>query len=344
MRSATQIRNQIETALAERIPAALTPSPRIPRAIAATGLQSIDALLEGGLPVAAITEVVGPECSGRTSLALSFLAGMTQTNKVCAWIDVSDGLDPESAAANGVELSRLLWVRCGIPDAPRIVPVSRPTFVIPEKYFAPPPIKKGLHGGGFGSHPRDEIKGISNAVSGLFRTEATIPHCVELQRKPLVERASKKNPPVIRQRKSASPSGKPWSRIGQALRVADLLLQGGGFSAIVLDMCSIAPEDALRIPLATWFRYRAAAERNLTSILLLTQHSCAKSGAELLLRLEPGGVHHEGNAVLSNMEHRLKIERRRLLPIGTNITPLRKPPQTANNTSWCSQTAWTGPR
>ena len=84
---------------------------------------------------------------------------MTQANKVCAWIDVSDGLDPESAAANGVELSRLLWVRCGISDAPRIVPVSQPAFVLPEKYFAPPPIKKGLHGGGFGSHPRDEIKG-----------------------------------------------------------------------------------------------------------------------------------------------------------------------------------------
>ena len=81
MRSAAQIRNQIETALAERIPAALTPSPRMSRAITATGIQSVDALLEGGLPVGAITESVGPECSGRTSLALSFVAGMTQDNE-----------------------------------------------------------------------------------------------------------------------------------------------------------------------------------------------------------------------------------------------------------------------
>ena len=344
MRSATQIRNQIETALAERIPAALTPAPRMPRAIAATGIQNVDALLEGGLPVGAITEVVGPECSGRTSLALSFLAEMTQANKVCAWIDVSDGLDPESAAANGVELSRLLWVRCGISDAPRIVPVSQPAFVLPEKYFAPPPIKKGLHGGGFGSHPRDEIKGISSAVSGLFRSEAAVPNRIELQKKPLVDRATKQLPIVTRQGKRVPSSSKPWSRIGQALRVADLLLQGGGFSAIVLDMCSIAPEDALRIPLATWFRYRAAAERTLTSILLLTQRSCAKSSAELLLRLGPGDVHHEGNAVLSGMEHHLEIARQRFMPIRTNVTPLRKPPQNANNTSWSSQTAWTGPR
>ena len=54
---------------------------------------------------------------------------------------------------------------------------------------------------------------------------------------------------------------KPYSRLDQALRVADLLLQAGGFSAIVIDMGSVAPEFALRVPLATWFRHRAAAER-----------------------------------------------------------------------------------
>jgi hypothetical protein len=74
---------------------------------------------------------------------------------------------------------------------------------------------------------------------------------------------------------------KPWARIAQALRAADLLLQAGGVSAIVLDMAGIAPEHAARVPLATWFRYRAALERTRTSLLLLTQHSCAKSSAEL---------------------------------------------------------------
>lgn len=54
--------------------------------------------------------------------------------------------------------------------------------------------------------------------------------------------------------------GKSWSRLDQALRVTDLLLQGGGFSAIVLDMGNIAPEYASRVPLATWFRYQAVAE------------------------------------------------------------------------------------
>jgi RecA/RadA recombinase len=69
------------------------------RPVAGTGIETLDGILEGGLPIGAISELVGPECSGRTSVALSFLARMTQTAKVCAWIDVSNEFDPLSAAA-----------------------------------------------------------------------------------------------------------------------------------------------------------------------------------------------------------------------------------------------------
>jgi recombination protein RecA len=345
MLSAARIRQKIESDLADRIPSALTPVPQMPRSIAATGIQCVDELLDGGVPLGAITEVVGPECSGRTSFALSVLAGMTQASKVCAWIDVSDGLDPESAAAAGVELSRLLWVRCGVPDVSDIVPSSQPAFVLPDKYFVPPPIKKGLHGGGFGSHPRNETRGLSGAVSELLRSEAAVSRHTE-QISAQEEETSEASSLFVSQRrkKKIHLSGKPWSRIDQALRVADLLLQGGGFSAIVLDMCSIAPEDVLRIPLATWFRYRAAAERAQTSILLLTQHPCAKSSAELLLRLEPGDVHHEGSTVLNGIEHRLEVARRRFSQTRTNVAPLCKPPQGITSTNWCGRTPWTGPR
>jgi recombination protein RecA len=346
MLSAARIRQQIESDLADRIPSALTPVPRTSRSIVATGIQCVDELLDGGLPLGAITEVVGPECSGRTSFALSVLAGITQASKVCAWIDVSDGLDPESAAAAGVELSRLLWVRCGVPDMSDIVSSSQPAFVLPDKYFVPPPIKKGLHGGGFGSHPRNEVRGLSDAVSGLLRSEAVVSRHTALEDSALRGGTSERAPSpfVSRRRKKAHSSGKPWSRIGQALHVADLLLQSGGFSAIVLDMCSIAPEDALRVPLSTWFRYRAAAERTHTSILLLTQHSCAKSSAELLLRLEPGSVHHEGSTVLNEIEHRLEVARRRFTQFRTIVAPLRKSPQSAISANWCSRTTWAGPR
>ena len=113
MPTAQHLRAQIEANLAQRIPSALTPLPRVSSPVAPTGIREIDALLHGGLPVGAISEIVGPECSGRTSLALTFVAGMTQAGKVCAWVDVSDTLHPESAAAIGVDLSRLLWIRCG---------------------------------------------------------------------------------------------------------------------------------------------------------------------------------------------------------------------------------------
>ena len=113
MPTASHLRAQIEATLAERIPSALTPLARVPYPVAPTGIPEIDLLLHGGFPVGALSEMVGPECSGRTSLALAFVAGMTQAGKVCAWVDVSDTLHPESAAAIGVDLSRLLWVRCG---------------------------------------------------------------------------------------------------------------------------------------------------------------------------------------------------------------------------------------
>lgn len=113
MSSSAAIRLQIEAALAHRIPSALTPAQKVIRPFAPTGVAEVDALLEGGLPVGAITEMVGAESSGRTSLALSFLASTTRTGSVGAWIDVLNTLDPESAAAAGVDLSRVLWVRCG---------------------------------------------------------------------------------------------------------------------------------------------------------------------------------------------------------------------------------------
>ncbi len=178
MASTFALRQQIEAALSSRIPSALTPAARILRPLASAGIPAIDELLEGGLPLGAITEIVGPECSGRTSLALSFLSRMVQTGKVCAWIDVSNTLHPESAAAAGIDLSWLLWVRCGVP-ATKTERASTIGFALPEKYLIPPPIKKGLHGGGFGSHPRNEVRGLSDAVSGFLKLEATAPRCAE---------------------------------------------------------------------------------------------------------------------------------------------------------------------
>jgi recombination protein RecA len=338
MTSASAIRLQIESALAHKIPSALSPAPRVIHPVAATGIEAFDAVLEGGLPLGAITEFAGPECSGRTSIALSFLARMTEAGKVCAWIDVSDALDPASAAAAGVDLERLLWVRCGVTQKKPEQHISH--FSLPEKYLVPAAAKKGLHGGAFGPHPRSEVQGLSEGVSWLFS-----PRCAEPQprRLPAKEVFAPNSSAVSPKRGKVSPAAsKPWPRLEQALRAADLLLQGGGFSALVLDMGSLAPEVVTRVPLATWFRYRAAAERTQSSILLLTQHSCAKSSAELLLRLEPAEGMREEATVLTGMTPRIEVVRRRFTQ--ENTLPLRKPPQSVRRASWPSRTAWAGRR
>ena len=187
MPTALALRSQIEAALAERIPSALTPATRMVREVMPTGIEAVDAVLQGGLPVGALTEMTGPECSGRTALALSFVAQVTRAEKVCAWVDVSDALSPESAAASGVDLVRLLWVRCGVArvGSGQFAAERKGGFSLPAKYLVPPMAIKGLHGGGMGGHPRGEVKGMGPAVSGLLRVE---PRCAEPQRRVRPER------------------------------------------------------------------------------------------------------------------------------------------------------------
>jgi hypothetical protein len=303
----------------------------------------VDELLDGGLPIGAITEMVGPESSGCTSLALSYVAQLTQEGRVCAWVDVCDALHIESAAAAGVDLSRLLWARCGVVDEPK---QTRDQFSLPDKYFVPPPVKRGLHGGGFGSHPRNETRGLSDAVSDLLKPKAIGSSCVEPQphRQPERKTFESTQDPHTQKTGFRARSIKPWKRIEQALGATDLLLQGGGFSAIVLDMAGVAPECVSRVELSIWFRYRAAAERTQASVLLLTQHPCAKSAGELLLRFHSGNARCDEKTVFTGIEHHLEVERHRFAANTSNVIPLKKPSQRETGARWQTQSTWVGTR
>src|SRR5260370_42050076 len=61
----------------------------------------------------AVTEIVGPLCSGRTSLLVACLGEVGRAGGAAALIDADDAFDPASAARAGVDLDRVLWVRCG---------------------------------------------------------------------------------------------------------------------------------------------------------------------------------------------------------------------------------------
>jgi hypothetical protein len=152
-----------------------------------SGIPEVDTLA-GGLPRGCFTEIHGPASSGRTTVLLSTLAQATARQEVCALVDAGDSLDPSSAAAAGVALDRLLWVRCG----------------------------------GNAEH---------------------------------------------------------------ALKAADLLVQGGGFGLVALDLGDTPPETARRISLTSWFRLRRAVEHTPTVLLVLTRQPQAKTCASLSLAL-----------------------------------------------------------
>lgn len=247
MSSATLLRLEIERALAHRFPAALTPVPQMTREVASTGIAPVDELLKGGLPVGAISELTGPESSGRTSLALAFLAARTTEGRVCAWVDVNDAFDSESAAANGVALRQVLWVRC-------------------------------------------------RAGHGLAKD-------------------------------------RPWKLLDQALRATDLLLQAGGFAAVMLDLGSTAPEYGNRIPAATWFRFRQAADRGRCSLVVLGKAAYAQSSAAVVLECSCLEAKTAGGTVLRGLEYAVGRRRERFtrLEIGA-----RKPPVS----TWTTRAAW----
>jgi hypothetical protein len=262
MPSVAALRIEIERTLERRFPAALTPVPRTISETATTGVPEVDALLDGGLPVGTISEVTGPQSSGRTGIALSFLARQTRDERVCAWVDAGDAFDPESAAASGVSLRQLLWVRCRDASAGSAENRSR--------------IPTGWKG----------------------RTQAPI-----------------------------------WTRLDQALRATDLLLQAGGFAAIVLDLGDMAPEHGSRIPLATWFRFRQSADRTRCCLVVLGQAAYAQSSAAVVLECAPCKPHTAGGTVLNGFSFEVRRGRQRFTPA---MQGARKPPAS----TWSSTSAW----
>lgn len=575
------VRQSVEAMLAHRIPGALTPAPRVLRPTLPTGVPVLDSLLGGGVPAGAVSELVGPASSGRTTLAIRLIAEALRTGGgVAAWVDVSATLDAEAAAANGIPLDRLLWVRCGAkrgqrtevqstrtvakPDAPEQplhLPVKNIARPYPNALRSDAPsgkVRRGvpavaasgsaiaasgltanevvdveteatsllassseallqvvpragatLPSGGCGSpHPRGEVRGLDTAIASLFasprmgarikpgtpsapnlllgdaeqpsvshkdleryepatkvdaegrpidvharmwsaphrshqKVQPAIQHgadspfsgrpgpaapqtvdapffaakpdceqkrptaspftlrkggtssgpktiaqliaakarisedrrtdlyterpsarqavpqheqvpsdrqpsrraCYHAMHDPLrcprcasaaEERAAAARNPAARNTvahtkeatdiaskppkdqviglhlesnslpselpanfpaakviggakkpRATPPQSTSLERIDQALRTTDLLLQGGGFRVLVLDLGSISAEHASRIPLATWFRFRSLAESTQCALVVLLQHDCAKSAAELVLRLRP---------------------------------------------------------
>src|SRR6267142_572031 len=204
------LRARLESALGERIPSPFTDlDSRVCESVP-TGIAQLDALT-GGLPRGAITEFFGPPSSGRTSAMISILAEATARDEVCALVDGNDAFDPKAAAAAGVELNRLRWVRCRKHD--------------------------------------------------------------------------------------------------QVLKTTDLLLQGGGFGRVVMDLADLPPSHVRSISLASWFRFQRTIERTPTVLVVMSPESIVKSAAALVLRMEMRGA--QWSTILNGMNLNIEIVRSR---------------------------------
>ncbi len=74
-----------------------------------TGALALDlALGVGGLPRGRITEIYGPESSGKSTLATHVVAEAQRNGGICAYIDAEHAMDPVYARAIGVDVDELL--------------------------------------------------------------------------------------------------------------------------------------------------------------------------------------------------------------------------------------------
>ncbi|HWY70234.1 MAG TPA: hypothetical protein VNX88_16315 [Terriglobales bacterium] len=112
MNSTSALRTHLETILEHRIPRALTPPQRSLPEMIPTTITAIDSLT-AGVPLGCVTEICGPTSSGRSSVLMALIAESIRRDEICALVDASDAFDPQSATGAGVDLARLLWIRCG---------------------------------------------------------------------------------------------------------------------------------------------------------------------------------------------------------------------------------------
>ncbi|MGB3297649.1 MAG: recombinase RecA [Phormidesmis sp.] len=73
-----------------------------------SGALPLDMALGGGLPKGRISEIYGPESSGKTTLALHAIASVQAQGGTAAFIDAEHALDPSYAAAIGVDTDNLI--------------------------------------------------------------------------------------------------------------------------------------------------------------------------------------------------------------------------------------------
>ncbi|MGA2967176.1 MAG: hypothetical protein ABSD64_13270 [Terriglobales bacterium] len=317
--------------LAAVVPAsrlAVRPAPEV----VSSGIPQLDSLT-GGLARGCLTEICGTASSGRTSVLLFALARATARGEVCALVDASAAFDPASAAVAGMEMRRLLWVRCGEKYPPR-------------KHPSPARTGCGKTGDSYHGVPaRDSYQGMPSGIPRGFWEGHDFSRAVS-PAQPLPALAAEGSRGLQRGNFSRwkNPQDQRWeSQLGQLLKVTDLLLQSNGFGMIALDLGDVPAESARRIPLASWFRFRRAVERTPTVLLVLEQQPIAGSCSSVLVKVSGRRSQVPGNqSVRSELPHSELLDQfeitAELLCSRLEQKMKRKPVQ--STASFSSRAAW----
>jgi hypothetical protein len=120
-----------------------------------------------------------------------------------------------------------------------------------------------------------------------------------------------------------------WVRCGHraesALKAADLLIQGGGFGLVAMDLGDTPPEMARRISLTSWFRLRRAVEHTSTVLLTVARRSNAKTCATLMLECARQGTEWAGESPAPPAGQAIRLPRS-LMMRGIRVHVARRKP------------------
>lgn len=169
--------NRLESLLqASRLGGSLARSePHQPPGIS-TGLAGLDAALGGGWRPGEISEIVGARSTGRTSVLVATVAAATARGEIVGLVDAWDRFDPVSAAASGVDLDRVLWVR----GATLTVELARPAVLQLAVQRALRAFDLIIRAGGFGVVVLDVAGAPVRALQALpFTTWMRLAHANE---------------------------------------------------------------------------------------------------------------------------------------------------------------------
>jgi hypothetical protein len=75
------------------------------------------------------------------------------------------------------------------------------------------------------------------------------------------------------------------NNLEHAFKATDLLLQGGGFGLVILDLGDVPAKSAKRIISSWWYRFRRTLEATPTALVVIAEESCVRSCASLALEL-----------------------------------------------------------